>query len=63
MVMPKGGHTKSYSYFLFDSQVKAILLLPATASVRISQINDDFRFSKENQSLLVAAAAAAPFLV
>jgi hypothetical protein len=32
-------------------------------SVRISQMNDDFKFPKESQSFLVAAAAFAPFLV
>jgi hypothetical protein len=37
-------------------------LLPAMASVRISQMKDDVKFPKENQSFLVAAAFA-PFLV
>jgi hypothetical protein len=31
-------------------------------SVRISQMNDDFKFSKENQSFLAVASAPALFL-
>ncbi len=38
-------------------------LLPDILSVRISQMNDDPKFSKENHSLLVAVATFAPLLI
>jgi hypothetical protein len=41
---------------------QGLLFLPDMASVRISQMNDDFKFSKENQLFLVAASPA-PLLI
>jgi hypothetical protein len=51
MVIPKRRH---HSKIIFDGtspqEAKNVNLLPAMTSVRISQMNDDFKFSKENQS-------------